>query len=1009
MPNHDESLFEQALHYETPTERAAFLDRECGNRTELRREIESLLAAYSNGEFLESPLCPALGAIEADQGKMPHVAIDTHPPGEWDSLLKQVCDADPELAARVKQLLNAHSAANSLLEGLPAVATLDLGSPAEKPGTSIGPYKLLESIGEGGMGVVYMAEQREPMRRTVALKVIKPGMDTHQVVARFEAERQALAMMNHPNIAKVLDAGATELGRPYFVMELVKGVPVTEFCDHQKLDNRQRLELFVTICGAVQHAHQKGLIHRDLKPSNVLVEMHDVTPVPKVIDFGVARAIGQQLTEKTLYTGFNQLIGTPLYMSPEQAGLSSIDVDTRSDVYSLGVLLYELLTGHTPFESETLRKAGFDEMRRMIREVDPPAPSIRVSTLEAKDQSTISERRGANVRRVCKSLRGELDWIVMKALEKDRNRRYDSPAALAADLQRFLKDEPVLASPPSTTYRIQKFARRNQRYTLTAAIVAAALLIGTGVSVWQAIEAQQARRRTEASLKSESEARDQTEESFKIARRAIEATTKKIASDPRLREANNLALRKDLLVSALPFYDQLGKQKTNDHRLQLEMAITLRDLAGLKLQLGDFDGMKADYQRAIAGFEKLDNVIPHPELKFYLADSHQSLATALADRGEMTDAETHLRSAQKIIDLSAESSKEGSTSLCQATVALSLGQVLRTTRKYDEAEREILRAIDIYKNYTSKRDPKDGGEDLLADAWSALGVLQATQNRIPEAAQSFTNSCNEYRRLIAANPRDPDLKSGLAGSLDNLTIALGFRGEHSEVPALEREGLEITEALIREFPNVASYQISLGAKNCNIGTRLRANGSPGESIPYFEKAISSLQSVLTRDSRIVPARQFLANSYGSMGVALKHLQRYPEAMTAFDKAMEWVDDSRKPFFAFLKARVIARSDLEHAVGLVEANLEPEKVAPETRYDAACFYSELASISAEKVDQDRYAQRALQLLTQVREQGYFTPPQVAHFQGDEDFAALRSREDFQAFEESLRAPAPSVAK
>ncbi|MFO0924885.1 MAG: serine/threonine-protein kinase [Pirellulales bacterium] len=263
------------------------------------------------------------------------------------------------------QLLDAHKAASPLMEALPSLATLDLSSPA-KLGSSIGPYKLLEPIGEGGMGVVYMAEQREPVRRTVALKVIKPGMDTHQVVARFEAERQALAIMNHPNIAKVLDAGATELGRPYFVMELVKGVPVTEFCDQQKLDNRQRLELFVTICGAVQHAHQKGLIHRDLKPSNVLVEMHDVTPVPKVIDFGVDRAIGQQLTEKTRYTGFNQLIGTPLYMSPEQAGLSSIDVDTRSDVYSLGVLLYELLTGHTPFESETLRKAGFDEMRRMI-------------------------------------------------------------------------------------------------------------------------------------------------------------------------------------------------------------------------------------------------------------------------------------------------------------------------------------------------------------------------------------------------------------------------------------------------------------------------------------------------------------------------------------------------------------------------------------------------------------------------------------------------------------------
>ncbi|MFO0924886.1 MAG: tetratricopeptide repeat protein [Pirellulales bacterium] len=606
-------------------------------------------------------------------------------------------------------------------------------------------------------------------------------------------------------------------------------------------------------------------------------------------------------------------------------------------------------------------------------------------------------------------MRGELDWIVMKALEKDRNRRYDSPTALAADIQRFLNDQPVLASPPSPFYRIHKFARRNQRYIATAAVVATALLIGTAISVWQAIEANQARREAEASLRSESEARDQTEVSFRIARRAIEATTKKIASDPRLREANNLVLRKELLASALPFYDQLGKQKTNDIRLQLEMAITLRDLASLKLQLGDFEAMKADYQRAITAFEELDKVIPHPELKFYLADSHSSLAKALADRGEMTDAETHFRSAQKIIDLSAETSKEGSTLLCQATVALSLGRFLHTTRKYDEAEREILRAIDVYKTYSPKRNTKDGAEDLLADAWSALGVLQATQNRIPEAAQSFSNSRDEYRRLIEAYPRDPDLKSGLAGSLDNLTIALGFVGEHPDVPALERESLEITEALIKEFPNVASYQINLGAKNCNIGTRLSANGSPGESIPYFEKAISALQGVLSRDSRIVPARQFLSNSYASMGVALTRLQRYQEAMTAYDKAMEWVEEHRKPYFTFMKARAIARSDEKQAVGLVEAYLEPEKVAPETRYDAACFYSELASISAEMVDQDRYARRALQLLTQVREQGYFTPHQVAHFKRDGDFAPLRSREDFQAFEKSLQVPTPSVPK
>ena len=308
----------------------------------------------------------------------------------------------------------------------------------ERPGTIIGPYKLLEQIGEGGMGVVFMAEQTQPIQRKVALKIIKPGMDTQQVIARFEAERQALALMDHPNIARVLDAGTTESGRPYFVMELVRGVPVTDYCDRHRLSIRERLELFVTICQAVQHAHQKGIIHRDLKPTNVLVTQHDGRPLVKVIDFGVAKATGQKLTEKTLFTGFAQLIGTPLYMSPEQAELSAPDVDTRSDIYSLGVLLYELLTGSTPFESERLKAAAFDEMRRIIREEEPPRPSTRISTLAQQAISTVSEKRNSDPRHLSRLFQGELDWIVMKTLEKDRNRRYETASALAADVEHYL-------------------------------------------------------------------------------------------------------------------------------------------------------------------------------------------------------------------------------------------------------------------------------------------------------------------------------------------------------------------------------------------------------------------------------------------------------------------------------------------------------------------------------------------------------------------------------------------
>lgn len=360
----------------------------------------------------------------------------------------------------------------------------------EHPGSVIGRYKLLEKIGEGGFGVVYMAEQQEPVQRKVALKIIKPGMDTREVIARFDAERQAIALMDHPNIARVLDAGATDAGRPYFVMELVRGIPITDYCDQKNLPTRERLQLFMKVCQAVQHAHQKAVIHRDLKPNNVLVTEHDGEPVPKVIDFGVAKALGQKLTEKTLFTGFHQMLGTPAYMSPEQAALSGLDIDTRADIYSLGVLLYELLTGVTPFDTETFRKAALDEIRQMIRDTEPPKPSTRLQTLGEKI-TDVAKHRHTEPASLSRLIRGDLDWIVMRCLEKDRKRRYETANALAQDLERHLNVEPIVARPPSALYQFQKLVRRNKLAFAAASAVFVSLAIGLAGMTWTAIRLRQ--------------------------------------------------------------------------------------------------------------------------------------------------------------------------------------------------------------------------------------------------------------------------------------------------------------------------------------------------------------------------------------------------------------------------------------------------------------------------------------------------------------------------------------
>ena len=484
----EEDLFEAARQLPDAAARRALLDQRCADDAALRARLEGLLAAESEAEqfFTEGSL-----------------------------LLSR-----PGTLATSTPLVAAEGRANP---------------PGEEPvGTRIGRYLLLEKIGEGGCGVVYMAEQEEPVRRRVALKIIKLGMETKSVIARFEAERQALAMMDHPNIARVFDAGATDRGPPYFVMELVRGVKITDYCDQDRLDTRQRLDLFIQICHAIQHAHQKGIIHGDIKPSNIMVARHDGVPVPKVIDFGISKATEARLTDKLLFTTYAQLVGTPAYMSPEQAEMGGLDIDTRSDIYSLGVLLYELLTGKTPFDAKELLKSGLDEMRRTLREKEPPRPSVRLASLPRLELAKTAGNRQAEPARLASLLRGDLNWIVMKALEKDRRRRYETANGLAMDIQHHLNNEPVVACPPSWMYRLQKLVRRNRVVFIAGAAVAAALVIGMGTSTWLFLKEREARQRAVAAEQQQAQLRHEAEIREKITQVSLFVSQDRFAEADRL-------------------------------------------------------------------------------------------------------------------------------------------------------------------------------------------------------------------------------------------------------------------------------------------------------------------------------------------------------------------------------------------------------------------------------------------------------------------------------------------
>jgi eukaryotic-like serine/threonine-protein kinase len=837
----DQAIFEIARHIASPDARSTYLDQACGTDSAQRQRIVELLQALEDHEsFLESP------AIARDT-PVPAIARDT-----------------PE--------------------------TVDHPS-SQHPGQQIGPYKLREQIGEGGMGAVWLAEQSQPIKRRVAIKLIKPGMDSRQVLARFEAERQALTMMDHPNIAKVLDAGSTESSLPYFVMELVKGQPMTQYCDEHRLDAEHRMKLFLDVCQAIQHAHQKGIIHRDIKPSNVLVTEYDGKPVVKVIDFGVAKALHQPLTQRTMFTGLGQIIGTLEYMSPEQARVNQLDIDTRSDVYSLAVLLYELLTGSTPFDQKYLREAALDQILRIIREEEPPKPSTKVSSSDTLPN--IAAKRNIEPARLTRLLQGELDWILMKALAKERDRRYETAASFGDDIRRYLNREPVLAGPPSNWYRLSKIMQRNRLAVATTAIIASSLLLGIAGTSWGLLRAEQNRqiaeaREREALREKENaiQAADYERQARQQAMTAIRLLTDELVEKQMSRGSYLTADNRELLDRIAEQFEQIATIAGNDFDSRMLKAEGYSQVGAMRLKLGEIDSALAAVERAI---EQLDGVRsdypgqPEPIAEWVKAQGNLgNLQRALGN------VDLALQSFAVGYDLQEQLvSKHPDIVEYRSTLAtceMNLGMLLANSGQSEAGKERLQQAIDKFRVLVSEQPHEAEHRYGLAQTINNLGTMYHASGQVDETRVHFEESLQIFSGLVAEYPNRLGYRQKLAAMLNNMGVVCRLLDQEEETLDYYLKSMEIREQLATEFPNRPDLLDELAAIHNNLAGSYRALKQIDASVDHSRKSIDLYQQLVARFSDDPNLKNNAAAGQVTLAITLHENGDLDEAGRLLDEA-----------------------------------------------------------------------------------------------------------------------------